>query len=153
MKNIRIYDNGGASFDRYTVVFMNEPEYQPGTFMALGMSEHPFHPQGFGQHCAAMPGRHLGKRIKFEDLPEDCQKLVKQDLEVSVIYECGICGSFHPWDFDGDCRDDANRFAGVEDYAAKTGIPENEIEVRCMCDRIEADGFEQEPCPVCGKTA
>jgi len=55
MKNIRIYDNGGASFDRYTVVFMNEPEYQPARH-ALGMSEHPFHPQGFGQHCAAMPG-------------------------------------------------------------------------------------------------
>jgi hypothetical protein len=80
MKNIRIYDNGGKTFDRYTVVFMDQPEPQPGTFAALGMSHNPFWPQGFCQHCSAMPGRHLGKRIKFEDLPEDCQKLVKQDL-------------------------------------------------------------------------
>lgn len=26
-------------------------------------------------------------------------------------YECGICGCWHPLDWDGDCRDDANRFA------------------------------------------
>ena len=24
-------------------------------------------------------------------------------------YECGICDQIHPWDWDGDCRDDANR--------------------------------------------
>ena len=82
MKNsIRIYDNGGKSFDRYTVVFMDQPERAANTFAALGMSERPFHPQGFGQHCSAMPGRHLGRRIAFEQLPADCQKLVKQDLE------------------------------------------------------------------------
>ena len=25
-------------------------------------------------------------------------------------YECGICDHIHPWTFNGDCRDDANRF-------------------------------------------
>jgi hypothetical protein len=44
------------------------------------MSSIPFHPQGFGQYSTCQLGRHLGKRIDFEDLPEDCQKLVKQDL-------------------------------------------------------------------------
>ena len=79
-QEIRCYDNGGKTFDRYTVIYMNDPEYKPGTFSCVGMSEHPFHAQGFGQHSSAMPGRHLGRRIKFEELPPDCQKLVKQDL-------------------------------------------------------------------------
>lgn len=80
MKNVRAYDNGGRSFDRYTVVYMDQPE-RAGLYAARGMSEHPFHPQGFGQYCTAMPGRHLGKRITLDQLPPDCQRLVKQDLE------------------------------------------------------------------------
>ena len=82
---VRCYDNGGKTFDRYTVVFMDLPEYQPGTYAAVGMSEHPFDPQGFGQHCSAMPGKHLGKRIKLEDLPVDCQKLVEMDNLASAL--------------------------------------------------------------------
>ncbi len=78
--NIRIYDSGDKFLDRYTVVYLDQPENQPRTYAARGMSEYPFHPQGFGQYCTTMPGRHLGKRIKFEDLPKDCQKLVLQDL-------------------------------------------------------------------------
>jgi hypothetical protein len=80
-KNIRCYDNGGKTADRYTVVYMDFPEHPEGCFMSLGMSEHPFHPQGFGQHSAARPGRYLGKRINFSDLPADCQKAVWQDIE------------------------------------------------------------------------
>lgn len=78
--NIRCYDNGGKTYDRYTVIYMDEPD-ERGLFSSVGMSEHPFAPCGFGQHGLALPGPHLGKRIKFEDLPEDCQKLVKRDLE------------------------------------------------------------------------
>jgi hypothetical protein len=81
MKNIRIYDNGGKTFDRYTVVYLDQPEREPNTFAAIGMSANPFHPQGFGQHCSAVPGRHLGKRIQFNELPEDCKRLIEQDLK------------------------------------------------------------------------
>lgn len=77
---IRIYDNGGETIDRYTVVYMDEPERSHGNFAARAMSEDPFHPLGFGQWCSATPGPHLGRRIKFEDLPTDCQKLVLQDV-------------------------------------------------------------------------
>ncbi len=76
--NIRIYDNGGKTFDRFTVIFMDEKESQ-GLYGARGMSEDPFH--GFGQYCSAMPGRHLGKRIRFEDLPKPCQQVVMNDLK------------------------------------------------------------------------
>jgi hypothetical protein len=81
---IRCYDNGGETCDRYTVVYIDEPERQQGTFAAVGMNAEPFHPQGFGQHCSAMLGRHLGKRIPFTSLPADCQQLVKQDTQPQI---------------------------------------------------------------------
>ena len=79
MKNLAIYDNGGKTADRYTVVYKDMPERQPGTYYCLSMCETPFDPCGIGMHGGAMLGRHLGKRITFEQLPPDCQKLVKQD--------------------------------------------------------------------------
>lgn len=42
-----IYDNGGATFDRYTFVFV-DPDV-PDNFLVWGASENPSHPQGFGQ--------------------------------------------------------------------------------------------------------
>lgn len=77
---VRFYDNGGKTLDRYTAVYLCWPEHRPNTFDARGMSEKPFSPQGFGCSCTATPGKHLGKRIKFADLPHDCQRLVLQDL-------------------------------------------------------------------------
>lgn len=29
---------------------------------------------------------------------------------MSDFYDCGICGHWHPANWDGDCRDDANRY-------------------------------------------
>jgi hypothetical protein len=78
-KNVRVYDNGGETADRYTVVYMGMPEGQ-GSYGARGMDAHPFHPQGIGMWVSAMPGRHLGKRIRLEDLPADCQRVVHLDL-------------------------------------------------------------------------
>jgi hypothetical protein len=78
-KTVRIYDNGGRTFDRYTAVYMAEPEGR-GLYGARGMSENPTHPQGFGQYCTAMPGRHLGRRIPFSALPEPCRELVRRDM-------------------------------------------------------------------------
>lgn len=77
---IRVYDNGGKTLDRFTVVYMFDKQRDPGMFGARGMSEQPFHPMGFGQFTTAMPGRHLGKRVDLTDLPEDCQALVARDL-------------------------------------------------------------------------
>lgn len=76
---LRIYDNGGKTFDRYTIL---PPRYAggayreraPGTWTAIAASEKPYHPQGFGQHVSAMPGRHLGRRIRWCDLPDDVQR-------------------------------------------------------------------------------
>lgn len=92
---VRIYDNGGRSFDRYTAVYMNLPE-RDGLFEARGMSKHPFSPQGFGCSCSAMPGRHLGKRIKLEELPKDCQKLVLEDIREERRYVEGLVANCEP---------------------------------------------------------
>jgi hypothetical protein len=80
--NIKCYDNGGKSFDQYTVVYLDYPQDKHGVkyFDAVAMSANPFHPQGFGQHTLAQIGEHLGKEIYYNDLPPDCQKLVWQDL-------------------------------------------------------------------------
>jgi hypothetical protein len=79
-KRVRAYDNGGKTFDRYTVVYLDEPE-RNGGFACVGMSAYPFHPQGFGQHSSAMPGKHLGKRVAVASLPIDCVRLVRLDTK------------------------------------------------------------------------
>ena len=73
---IRCYDNQGKSFDRYTVVYTGRYRKCPrDQFRYIGMSAHPFHPQGFGQHGASddlidkPTYSHLGKKITFKQLP------------------------------------------------------------------------------------
>lgn len=62
--------------------------------------------------------------------------------QAHVIYECGICGCYHPWNWDGDCRDDANRYATPEDYIEATGCDALFLEVRSMDERVAADSGE-----------
>jgi hypothetical protein len=96
---VRVYDNGGETWDRFTAVFARKSitAEHPHYFVYGRMSSMPFHPQGFGQHgeskfspVDAMNGQwppaigrkcHLGKRIRFQDLPEDCRKLVLRDYK------------------------------------------------------------------------
>lgn len=85
---VRCYDNGGETFDRYTVVFHgNQVRKRFGVFMYVGMSADPFHPGGFGQHGESRDNfvdypryGHLGKRVPFASLPEPCRRLIIQDL-------------------------------------------------------------------------
>jgi hypothetical protein len=39
-----------------------------------------------------------------------------------VLDECGICGAYHPPGFEGDCRDDKNRY-GLPDRFQVVLIP------------------------------
>ena len=100
---VRIYD-APDTIDRYTIVFsggynnigQTRRGIRRGSHPYLGMSGSPFHPQGIAQHgesfrCidvnssgfAPSLGRkcHLGRRIRFRDLPEDCQKVVLRDYK------------------------------------------------------------------------
>lgn len=82
----KVFDNGGKTCDRYTVIYPKYKCYR-GTYIYpfVGMSENPYHPQGFCQHGELdPPGRNgfkgLGKKITFEDLPEPCRRVVMSDL-------------------------------------------------------------------------
>ena len=85
---IRCYDNGGETWDRYTVVFTGRYRGRRGQFMHVGMDHKPYHPQGFCQHGFNYSQidyptyGHLGKKISFDDLPADCQELVLSDYLV-----------------------------------------------------------------------
>lgn len=58
-----------ASWDRYTVVYMDQPEHS-GLLGSVGLSG----------HSAAQEGQHLGKRIAFISLPGHLQNIVRADF-------------------------------------------------------------------------
>ena len=76
----KIWDAGNSVFDRYTVIFKAQRQcgrlYWPG----FGASEHPFNPQGFWQYFELKDnpgnGKHFGKRIAFDDCPEDVRDAI-----------------------------------------------------------------------------
>lgn len=84
-KHIRCFDSGNKFADRYTAIYTHADKFgMAGRTVGVGMSTNPFHPQGIGMHfdynrheCNGKTG--LGKKIKFQDLPEGCQKLVMDD--------------------------------------------------------------------------
>jgi hypothetical protein len=71
--DMRIYDNGGESFDRYTVVFQHG--YPP-----LGIGDTGNVPNGFCMTVDAMEGPHLGERVTFDSLPTVVQKAIRDYL-------------------------------------------------------------------------
>jgi len=67
---VQIYDNGGKSTDRYTIIDGSE---------AYGMSENPGSPQGFNQYIGEPGKLHvpaLGKKISFLKLPAEVKKAI-----------------------------------------------------------------------------
>ena len=92
---VRCYDAGdheGSPADRYTVVFTGKYRHLTGREQCYrGMSARPCHPQGVGMWGSSprdidRPSyKHLGKRIPFEKLPEECQRLVIADaLDLAI---------------------------------------------------------------------
>jgi len=78
----RIYDSPPCG-DRYTVCFKARSYLGMLYYPYIGMGETPFHPQGICQHgdsATMIDGKHLGKRISFEKLPLDCQKVILFEL-------------------------------------------------------------------------
>lgn len=70
---LRIFDNGGKTLDQYTILPSRfDKKYRDNNRLinGIGSSTNPYHPQGFGMWITAEAGRHLGKRISLNDLPE-----------------------------------------------------------------------------------
>ncbi|SFJ48067.1 hypothetical protein SAMN03159338_1512 [Sphingomonas sp. NFR04] len=70
--NVRsIWDNGGSTQDRYTVVL----DLPVGSlFECLGLDDQPTRPLGFSQFSICEEGPCLGERINWLALPEHLQK-------------------------------------------------------------------------------
>lgn len=89
---LAIYDNGGKTFDRYTVFYKlpKDAEKYNGSYWIgyRGMSEDPFAPNGFGiydemkaHEVAAYRSSVYRHSAKWSDLPEQVKKSVRQDCE------------------------------------------------------------------------
>jgi len=83
---LAIFDDGGKSIDRYTVFYA---DISDGVVTYVAMNAAPFHPQGFGQHgelspyqVAAYRRTNYRRSCCWSDLPDDCKRLVRQDLAV-----------------------------------------------------------------------
>lgn len=69
---IEIYDNGGETFDRYTVIIDGD---------VYGMSDNPLSPQGFNQFSGKLhelPLARQGERLTIESLPEAVQTAIER---------------------------------------------------------------------------
>jgi len=94
--NISVWDDRNT-IDRYTVVYLDDV-YDNGNVDYVAMNGNPFSPNmGFCQHgemplsAVAYKGRSgaFDKRIKFDDLPEDCKKIVLAELSKDWKREVG----------------------------------------------------------------
>jgi hypothetical protein len=80
----RIYDAGDKFVDHYTIAFKGY--YLPGYGMIypyLSSSDAPYHPGGVGLHGESrtfMKGRHLGKRVRFEELPAQVREFITDNI-------------------------------------------------------------------------
>ena len=73
MKVLAIFDNGGKTLDRYTVV----TDWKDGKYlMMLGLSEggEGFSQWGSGQYTPKGNNRHLGRLVNFTELSDKTQE-------------------------------------------------------------------------------
>ena len=79
---VRIYDNGGKTIDRYTLVVPSVNT--PGMLDMYGFNDDPYHPQGFGQYAGEYRQMgsysHLGKLVSLDSLPDEARRFVKDTL-------------------------------------------------------------------------
>ncbi len=74
---VTVYDNGGKTMDRYTVII---------GYDVFGMSENPTSAQGFNQWAGNVGsdiriGSHLGKTVAIPSLPKEVQKAIKDRIK------------------------------------------------------------------------
>ena len=90
---LAVYDNGGETADRYTAIYgapLWTPEhYRIGRLPCRGMSANPFHPQGVGMFGECERGPHLGRKVRFADLPEPVRRCIEYDCS------CENCGAWY----------------------------------------------------------
>jgi hypothetical protein len=53
--------------------------------------------------------------------------IAPDSFPLHTIFECGSCGGYHNVYSSCDCRDDSQRYEGVEDYAKRNGLLERQV--------------------------
>ena len=77
--NLKIYDNGGESYDRYTIIFMDTKSkgiFGDWDYMCIIASED----LKVYTHHFCEDGDHLGKEITFDELPKRIKQTLKDEL-------------------------------------------------------------------------
>lgn len=74
---VKCYDIG-KGFDRYTVVYMDRSPEQKKRRNTLGPL---YECVGISGHSECVIGKHLGKRIPFDSLPDVLKRIVISDLQ------------------------------------------------------------------------
>ena len=81
MKIKAIYDFGDSVLDRYTVVIDNYfkiPKSRVRVYDCISASENG---AGVFTWCSCQLGKHLGKKIKLEDLSIELQNMIKKAIK------------------------------------------------------------------------
>jgi len=78
LADLEVYDNGGRTIDRYTVLIAHYGG--KSLWVALALSANPDSPQGFSLFVQAVHGD-LGESINFLDLPENVQAHIARRIE------------------------------------------------------------------------
>ena len=80
LAQIKIYDNGGRTLDRYTVVY-------PDGYWRF-MSANPLHPQGVCMWAEPLPGaKPDGRRVLPDQVPEAVLEAILMDLQEFYLEE------------------------------------------------------------------
>lgn len=69
---IAVYDDGGKTVDRYTCVLTWKETGNRRSMIAMGSDV--TSPLGFSQFTSGIVGKHLGKRLRWKDVPEHIRK-------------------------------------------------------------------------------
>ncbi len=81
---LRVWDNGGKTADRYTIIAPRSGaaaqlyKLAGGIWECVACGDTPFHPQGFCQWSTAQPGSHLGRRVHWDDVPEPVKRVARE---------------------------------------------------------------------------
>lgn len=80
--NIRIFDNGGQTIDRWTIVFLDRKN---GIYHeSYSFSHTPSSPTGFGQWGESLldewDNKHLGKEKKWDEVPEKLKEFLVDNV-------------------------------------------------------------------------
>lgn len=80
---VSVLDNGGETYDRYTITIADED----GAWACYGANENPSHPMGFGQFCgdygftATDEHPEIGLPVELDELPEGTRRYIAMLLE------------------------------------------------------------------------